>query len=120
MARVPKVTRDIFLARDIVVPIFYRLNFLFCKEYIAYTGVETVYDYHNFQMILLMNIVKNSQVLFYNGSLLHSEFNTQSLITIGDASRILTGSVIQLLIATPKTRPTSSSPLAQLSLPFAF
>jgi hypothetical protein len=35
-------------------------------------------------------IVKNSQVLFHNGSLLHSKFNTQPLITVHNSSRILT------------------------------
>jgi hypothetical protein len=38
----------------------------------------------------LYGYVTNSRVLFHNGSLLHSEFNTQSLITIGNAPRILT------------------------------
>jgi hypothetical protein len=35
-------------------------------------------------------IVTNSQVLFHNGSLLHSKFNTQPLITVHNSSRILT------------------------------
>jgi hypothetical protein len=37
-----------------------------------------------------LDIVKNSQVLFHDGSLLHSKFNTQLLITVHNSSRILT------------------------------
>jgi hypothetical protein len=44
----------------------------------------------------LQNIVTNSQVLFHDGSLLHSKFNTQSLIKIRNASRILRH--VQLLL----------------------
>jgi hypothetical protein len=36
------------------------------------------------------NIVISSQVLFQDGSLLHSRLNTQLLITINNSSRILT------------------------------
>jgi hypothetical protein len=36
------------------------------------------------------NIVISLQVLFHDGSLLHSMFNTQLLITINNSSRILT------------------------------
>jgi hypothetical protein len=43
----------------------------------------------------LNNNVTNSQVLFHNGSLLHSKFNTQLLITVYNSSRILTQ--VQLL-----------------------
>jgi hypothetical protein len=35
-------------------------------------------------------IVTNLLVLFHNGSLLHSEFNTQLLIVVHNSSRILT------------------------------
>jgi hypothetical protein len=35
-------------------------------------------------------IVTNSLVLFHNGSLLHSKFNTQLLITVHNSPRILT------------------------------
>jgi hypothetical protein len=35
-------------------------------------------------------IVTSSQVLFHDGSLLHSMFNTQLLITINNSSTILT------------------------------
>jgi hypothetical protein len=35
-------------------------------------------------------IVISSQVLFHNGSLLHSQFNTQLLITVHNSSRNLT------------------------------
>jgi hypothetical protein len=38
----------------------------------------------------IVDIVTNSQVLFHNGSLLHSKFNTQLLITVHNSSRILT------------------------------
>jgi hypothetical protein len=41
------------------------------------------------------HIVTNSQVLFHSGSLLHSKFNTQLLITVHNSSRILTQ--VQLL-----------------------
>jgi hypothetical protein len=41
------------------------------------------------------NIVTNSQVIFHNGSLLHSMFNTQLLTTVHNSSRILTQ--VQLL-----------------------
>jgi hypothetical protein len=41
------------------------------------------------------DIVTNSQVLFHNGNLLHSKFNTQLLITVHKSSRILTQ--VQLL-----------------------
>jgi hypothetical protein len=37
-----------------------------------------------------VNIVISSQVLFHNGSLLHSQFNTQLLITVHNSSRNLT------------------------------
>jgi predicted P-loop ATPase/GTPase len=40
-------------------------------------------------------IVTNSQVLFHNGSLLHSKFSTQLLITVHNSSTILTQ--VQLL-----------------------
>jgi hypothetical protein len=43
-----------------------------------------------------VNILTNSRVLFQNGSLLHSKFNTQPLITISNSSRILTH--VQLLL----------------------
>jgi hypothetical protein len=36
------------------------------------------------------DIVISSQVLFHDGSLLHSMFNTQLLITINNSSRIIT------------------------------
>jgi hypothetical protein len=60
-----------------------------------------------------VHTVISSQVLFHNGSLLHSKFNTQLLITVHNSSGILThdtypGSVIQLLTTTLKTRPTAS------------
>jgi hypothetical protein len=41
-------------------------------------------------------VVTNSQVLFHDGSLLHSKFNIQPLITISNSSRILTH--VQLLL----------------------
>jgi hypothetical protein len=44
----------------------------------------------------ILHIVTNSQVLFHNGSLLHSKFNTQLLITVHNSSRILTQ--VQLLL----------------------
>jgi hypothetical protein len=67
-------------------------------------GVQTV----------LIDTVTNLLVIFHDGTLLDSKLNTQPLITISSSSRILThgtypGSVIQLLIATLKTRPTSSA-----------
>jgi hypothetical protein len=49
-----------------------------------------------FLTVRLLNIVKNSQVLFHDGSLLHSKFNTQPLITISNSTRILTH--VQLLL----------------------
>jgi hypothetical protein len=38
----------------------------------------------------IVYIVISSQVLFHDGSLLHSQFNTQLLITVHNSSRILT------------------------------
>jgi hypothetical protein len=40
--------------------------------------------------LLSLHIVISSRVLFHNGSLLHSEFNTQLLITVHNSSTILT------------------------------
>jgi hypothetical protein len=40
--------------------------------------------------VCIIYIVINSQVLFHNGSLLHSQFNTQLLITVHNSSRNLT------------------------------
>jgi hypothetical protein len=40
--------------------------------------------------LLCYDIVTYSWVLFHNGSLLHSKFNTQLLITVHNSSRILT------------------------------
>jgi hypothetical protein len=36
------------------------------------------------------NIVTNSRVLFHDGTLLHSKFNTLQLNTVNNSSRILT------------------------------
>jgi hypothetical protein len=41
------------------------------------------------ELVKLMHIVISSQVLFHNGSILHSQFNTQLLITVHNSSRIL-------------------------------
>jgi hypothetical protein len=40
--------------------------------------------------VMCIYIVTNSRVLFHDGSLLHSKFNTQLLIKISNSSRILT------------------------------
>jgi hypothetical protein len=63
------------------------------------------------------NTVTNSQVLFHNGSLLHSQFNTQLLITVHNSSRIRTQ--VQLLsvleynsqITLRKSQPASTRPI---------
>jgi hypothetical protein len=44
----------------------------------------------NVHCIALNNIVISSQVLFHDGSLLHSMFNTQLLITVHNSSIVLT------------------------------
>jgi hypothetical protein len=41
-------------------------------------------------LVSLFSIVTYSQVLVHDGTLLHSKLNTQPLITIRNASRILT------------------------------
>jgi hypothetical protein len=60
-----------------------------------------------------MNTVTNSQVLFHNGSLLHSMFNTQLLLTVHNSSRILTQ--LQLLPVLEHncqiTQPASTRPI---------
>jgi hypothetical protein len=91
----------------------YRILFLYKSKVAAYVKKYTKY------------IVTNSQVLFHDGTLLHSKFNTQLLITISNSSRILThgtypGSVIQILITTLKTRPTASPVTTNASTPFCF
>jgi hypothetical protein len=45
--------------------------------------------YFSDEKITLSQRVTNSQVLFHDGSLLHSQFNTQLLITVHNSSRIL-------------------------------
>jgi hypothetical protein len=61
--------------------------------------VERLHDIHHLwawvRIPLLTPVVTNSQVLFHNGSLLHSKFNTQLLIAVRNSSRILTH--VQLL-----------------------
>jgi hypothetical protein len=60
-------------------------------------GNRCCYGLRNLLLSRLLNegTVTNSQVLFHNGSLLHSKFNTQLLITVHNSSRILTQ--VQLL-----------------------
>jgi hypothetical protein len=46
--------------------------------------------YPIFKFVVRLDIVISSQVLFHDGSLLHSELNTQLLITVHNSSRNLT------------------------------
>jgi hypothetical protein len=48
------------------------------------------YKFSHILIFLTLYIVISSQVLFHNGSLLHSQFNTQLLITVHNSSRNLT------------------------------
>jgi hypothetical protein len=63
--------------------------------------------------LLYKDIVTNSHVLFHNGSLLHSMFNTHLLITVHNSSRILTQ--VQLLPVLEHksqiTQPASTRPI---------
>jgi hypothetical protein len=67
--------------------------------------------------MLLQDIVMNSQVLFHDGTLLHSKFNTQLLIAVHNSSRIRTQ--VQLLsvleynsqITLRKSQPASTRPI---------
>jgi hypothetical protein len=52
--------------------------------------ITNIYIVRTYEGTLDNNIVTNSQVLFHDGSLLHSQLNTQPLITVHNSSRILT------------------------------
>jgi hypothetical protein len=53
---------------------------------VSYSGLELPKQEVHFGT---ENTVISSQVLFHDGSLLHSQFNTQLLITVHNSSRII-------------------------------